>query len=185
MGARWFFRRKGLPSGPATKVSWFDAQDFIAKLNAMGQGTYRLPTEAEWEYACRAGSSAPYSWGKTIACYNALYANNPEKDNQCMSYIAQRGFKNAGPVPVGSFPANAFGLYDMHGNVWEWCSDWYGRYPKGPVIDPKGPAKGNYRVRRGGSWFRGGRRLRSANRNMANPQSKYATTGFRLVREAR
>jgi formylglycine-generating enzyme required for sulfatase activity/predicted DNA-binding WGR domain protein len=121
---------------PVTDVSWDDCQEFIKKLNGITKGKYRLPTEAEWEYACRAGTSTAYSFGVNIT---------PKDANSSESEIGK-------PVEVGSYKPNAFGLYDMHGNVWEWCEDWYGDYPKGAVIDPKGPATGEYRVLRGGSF---------------------------------
>jgi formylglycine-generating enzyme required for sulfatase activity len=121
---------------PVTDVSWDDCQEFIKKLNGITKGKYRLPTEAEWEYACRAGTSTAYSFGANIT---------PKDANSSESEIGK-------PVEVGSYKPNAFGLYDMHGNVWEWCEDWYGDYPKGAVIDPKGPATGEYRVLRGGSF---------------------------------
>jgi formylglycine-generating enzyme len=111
-------------------------KEFIKKLNAKTDGGYRLPTEAEWEYACRAGTSTAYSFGDKITPKDANYDD---------SEIGK-------PVVVGSYKPNAFGLYDMHGNVWEWCENWYGDYPAGAVTDPKGPAKGEYRVLRGGSF---------------------------------
>jgi len=181
MGRRWFFPRQGPPNGPVTKVSWFDVQDFIAKLNQMDQGKYRLPTEAEWEYACRAGSTTAYTWGDSIDCSRAMFANNELKSRRCVGYVKGRGLPPNSPAPVASYPPNRWGLYDMHGNVWEWVADWWGPYPHAAVTDPQGPGSGTYRVRRGGSWFRGPLRLRSANRNYADPASRYRTTGFRLV----
>jgi formylglycine-generating enzyme required for sulfatase activity len=111
-------------------------QNFIEKLNAKSNGGYRLPTEAEWEYACRAGTIKAYSFGDAITPKDANYT----------------GSKIGIPVTVGNYQANAFGLFDMHGNVLEWCEDWYGDYPKGVAVDPKGPAKGGSRVLRGGSF---------------------------------
>ncbi len=185
MGRRWLFPRQGPPDGPVTQVSWFDVRDFIAKLNQMGQGRYRLPSEAQWEYACRAGSTTAYFWGNRIDCSRAMFANNELKSRHCISYVKARGLMVNSPAPVKSYPPNPWGLYDMHGNVWEWVADWWGPYPRGPVTDPQGPPEGTYRVRRGGSWFRGPFRLRSANRNYADPASRYRTTGFRLVLEVR
>ncbi len=185
MGRRWLFPRQGPDRGPVTEVSWFDVQEFIAKLNQMGQGRYRLPSEAEWEYACRAGSTTAYCWGNRIDCSRAMFANNELKARHCIAYIKARGLMVNSPAPVASYPPNRWGLYDMHGNVWEWVADWWGPYPRGPVSDPQGPPEGTYRVRRGGSWFRGPFRLRSANRNYADPASRYRTTGFRLVLEVR
>ena len=114
---------------PVTKVSWNDCQEFIKKLNAKTSGGFRLPTEAEWEYACRAGTTTKYSFGDKITPKDANYGD---------SRIDK-------PVEVGSYKPNAFGLFAMHGNVCEWCKDWHGDYPFA-VTDPKGPATGEYRV---------------------------------------
>ncbi len=169
---------------PVERVSWNDCQDFINKLNKMGVGQYRLPTEAEWEYACRAGTVTPYWFGDTLDCSQAMFGNNTYKGpTNCVDYVEKKGWETDAPAPVKSFPPNGWGLYDMHGNVWEWCQDWYGKYEVGPVTDPTGPEKGHERVRRGGSFFKYPWYLRSANRNIAHPQSRYHTTGFRLVKE--
>ena len=93
------------------------------------------------------------------------------------------GLAPDGPAPVMSYPPNAWGLYDMHGNVWEWCQDWFGDYEKRTVTDPFGPILGDMRIRRGGSWYRYGRSCRSANRAMGHPASRFQTTGFRVIRE--
>jgi formylglycine-generating enzyme required for sulfatase activity len=183
MGKKFFGRRKGKENSPVVKVSWFDCIEFIEKLNRMGEGIYRLPTEAEWEYACRAGTTSAYFWGENIDCSKAMYSNNPRKSDTCSDFVISRGLKVGCPAIVKSFPPNGWGLYDMHGNVWEWCRDFYGQYPKRAVVDPKGPGEGKERVRRGGSWFKDGWLCRSANRNMGHPASKYDTLGFRLVRE--
>ena len=186
MGKRFFglFRRKGKGNKPIVKVSWFDCVDFIKKLNALNEGIYRLPTEAEWEYASRAGSQEAYSWGKNIDCTKAMYSNNPPKSEDCTKHNKSRGLASKGPAPVKSYPPNAWGLYDVHGNVWEWVQDWYGKYPHAAVVDPKGAETGTKRVRRGGSWFKYGWSCRSANRNSAHPATKHNTLGFRVVREA-
>ena len=181
MGKKLFGRRKGPANLPVVKVSWFNVRRFIKKLNKRGEGYYRLPTEAEWEYAARAGSPTAYSWGDTIDCKKAMYGNNRKKANECLKYVQSRGFDPDRPVPVKSYPPNAWGLYDMHGNVWEWCRDWYGRYATTDVADPSGPPSGSARVRRGGSWFQHGHACRSATRTHANPASKFQTTGFRLI----
>jgi len=153
---------------PVTDVSWEDCQEFIKKLNGITKGKYRLPTDAEWEYACRAGTSTAYSFGAKI---------RPKDANYDDSGIDQ-------PVSVGSYKPNTFGLYDMHGNVWEWCEDWFEDYPAGAVIDPKGPAKGEYRVLRGGSFDGNVSRARSSYRTTYSPSSRYGDVGFRLARTA-
>jgi sulfatase modifying factor 1 len=181
-GKRFFGAIEGPDTSPAQRISWHDCQEYIKKLNQMGEGTYRLPTEAEWEYACRAGTTTAYSWGNTIDCTRAMYENS-DKTSECTSYVKSRGLPEGAPAPVGSYPPNPWGLYDMNGNVWEWCLDWYGDYPDGPVTDPQGPESGPGRVRRGGSWFKYGYYCRSANRNYGHAPTRYRTTGFRLVRE--
>ena len=186
MGKKFFGRRKGYEDGPVTKVSWFDCLKFIEKLNKKGQGVYRLPTEAEWEYACRAGTQTAYSWGNKIDCSNAVFANNTKREGEggCVDSIKSKGFKPNRPAPAKSYAPNAWGLYDMHGNVWEWCQDWYQRdYPKGEVRDPRGPESSDSgKIRRGGSWFGKDYLCRSAKRAWANPASRFETTGFRLVK---
>jgi len=151
---------------PVTDVSWEDCQKFIKKLNAKTDGGYRLPTEAEWEYACRAGTTTAYSFGANITPKDANY----------------RDSKIGKPVAVGSYKPNAFGLYDMHGNVWEWCEDWYGDYPEGAVTDPKGPAKDVSRVLRVGSFSDLESSARSSNRYSGAPTGRVDLLGFRLAR---
>jgi formylglycine-generating enzyme required for sulfatase activity len=140
---------------PVENVSWEDAQRFVARLNAKNDGfVYSLPTEAQWEYAARAGTTGKWAGDlKEMAWYS---------DNS-----------NGRTQPVGTKRANAFGLHDMHGNVWEWCEDWYGDYPKIPETDPRGPAKGKYRILRGGSWKDGSGDARSAYRGGLSPSTKY------------
>ena len=132
------------PKLPVTSVSWENCQEFIKKLNAKTSGGYRLPTEAEWEYSCRAGTTTAYSNGDIIT-----------KNDSNVEGLSTK--------VVGSYKPNAFGLYDMHGNVWEWCEDWKVDYPKEAVIDPKGPEAGKNRVLRGGSFTGVGMHSRSAN----------------------
>ena len=152
---------------PVTDVSWEDCQEFIKKLNKKTDGGYRLPTEAEWEYACRAGTTTAYSFGEKITLKDSNYV----------------GSKIGKPVAVavGSYKPNAFGLYDMHGNVFEWCEDWYGDYPFA-VTDPKGPATGERRVLRGGSFLDLGSTARSSNRYFNPPSFRDYFYGFRLAR---
>lgn len=185
MGRPWydFFRwPRGKDNFPVTRVCFYDIKTFLDKLNKLGEGTYRLPTEAEWEYASRAGSTMAYSWGDRIECSRAMYANNDRGVDDCVPAVRARGLLVNSPAPVKSYPPNAWGLYDMHGNVWEWCQDWFGPYSRSPQIDPQGPKKGEVRVRRGGSWFSEKYFLRSANRAYGHPASRLSTTGFRVVR---
>jgi sulfatase modifying factor 1 len=185
MGTGFFEKHQGPGQIPVTRVSWNDCMDFIRKLNDLKEGFYRLPTEAEWEYACRAGSTTAYSWGDRIDCSKAMYANNSIEYPECIDYVKSRGLPVDSPAPVRSYHPNAWGLYDLSGNVWEWCQDVYGKYPTQPVVDPVGSQSETDKVRRGGSWFKYGYYCRCANRNYADPQDRYRTTGFRVVMEAR
>ena len=184
MGRSWVLQRQGQPETPVTKVSWRDTQEFLAALNRLGEGVYRLPTEAEWEYAARAGTTTAYPWGEQPDCSRALFGNNDPRETTCVDYVRGKGWDVGGPAAVGSYPPNGWGLHDMHGNVWEWVEDWFAEYPQGPGTAPKGPQTGSLRVRRGGSWFMYGFYCRSANRAAAHPDSRFQTTGFRVVREA-
>ncbi len=165
---------KGDSNLPVEKVSWSDAVAFCEKLSQRDGRTYRLPTEAQWEYACRAGTTTPFSFGHTLSTNQANYNGN---------FVYGSGVKGTyrgKTVAVGSFPANAWGLYDMHGNVWEWCSDWYGDYPSGNVTDPTGASDGSARVCRGGSWDINPGFCRSAVRLWINPPSSSYIIGFRV-----
>jgi formylglycine-generating enzyme required for sulfatase activity len=154
---------------PVEHVSWHDAQEFIKKLNRMEKtDKYRLPTEAEWEYACRAGSTSTWCFG-----------DNEAKLGEYAWYRENSGSKTH---PVKQKKPNAWGLYDMHGNVWGWVQDRYGDYPAGPVTDPTGSASGERRVLRGGSWCHNSRYTRSANRGFNNPVNRYYFIGFRVAR---
>lgn len=178
-----FFKDCG-DSCPVERVSWGDAKRFIDALNRRKEGRYRLPTEAEWEYSCRAGTSGMFSWGNEVDCHMGMFNNNSRRGAlACIPLVVSRGLKPDSPAPVASYPPNPWGLYDMHGNVWEWCEDWYGPYKEGEITDPRGPEEGSVKVRRGGSWFKYGTFCRSANRNFAHPSSRYSTTGFRVVWE--
>ena len=136
----------------------------------------QLPTEAQWEYACRAGSVTPFCWGDQI---NSELVNfdgkNPYNNGNKSKYRKET-------VDVESFYQNDWGLWQMHGNVWEWCQDWYGEYPAEHVIDPKGSKAGGHRVLRGGSWIHSGRNCRSAFRGRSNPSYRSGDDGFRLAR---
>jgi len=185
MKRKFFGRRKGKGNMPVVRVSWHDCMKFIKKLNNLNEGTYRLSTEAEWEYACRAGTTTAYKWGDSIDCSKAMYNNSVLESGDCLDYAKSKGLAVNRPAPVKSYQPNAWGLYDMHGNVWEWCRDWYGNYAKVPAVNPSGPDSGTEKVRRGGSWFKHGHSCRSANRAHGHPPTRYKTTGFRIVREVR
>jgi formylglycine-generating enzyme required for sulfatase activity len=182
MGRRLFGGPKGGDELTVTKTSWHDALKFIEKLNRLDEGCYRLPTEAEWEYACRAGSKTAYAWGDAIDCGKAMYGNSKKLD-ECAETVRSRGLAFQSPAPVMSYAPNAWGLYDMHGNVWEWCQDVFQPYDLLPVTDPLVERGSRLRVRRGGSWFKHGYSCRSANRAFGHPASRLNTTGFRVVRE--
>jgi formylglycine-generating enzyme required for sulfatase activity len=184
MGKKWFKKRNGTDDMPVTQVSYYDCINYIDKLNKKGMGVYRLPTDTEWEYACRAGTTTAYSWGDAIDCSKAMYGNNPKKNDECTLYLRSIKIAAYGPAPVKTFAPNPWGFYDMHGNVWEWCSDKY--VPHRSALGFKGYSlvDSNSHIRRGGSWYKYGRYLRSANRTYAHPGAKFTTTGFRLVREA-
>ncbi len=182
MGKGMMMRWRGPDDLPVTRICWHDVKRFIARLNTRDSWHYRLPTEAEWEYSARAGSTTAYSWGNRIDCSRAMYANS-NKFSRCREYIRSHGLPLNSPAPVKSYSPNKWGLYDMHGNVWEWVQDWYASYSGLDQTDPRGPANGNARIRRGGSWFKYGYHCRSANRAFAHPSSRLRTTGFRLVME--
>jgi formylglycine-generating enzyme required for sulfatase activity len=177
---------------PVEEVSWSDATNYCAILTQQAQAagqiftnwTYRLPTEAQWEYACRGGTTTPLYYGSNLLSGMA----NFDGDYQ---YIG--GFGNSNnpsgvfldrTASVGSYQPNPAGLYDMAGNVWEWCEDWYGAYPTNGVINPQGPATGTRRVLRGGTLDSTGSECRSANRDDSNPSSRFDTVGFRVVLSA-
>ncbi|WP_287697970.1 formylglycine-generating enzyme family protein [Accumulibacter sp.] len=167
---------QGDARNPVEQVSWDDAQRFIGKLKSRLPGLpVRLPTEAEWEYACRAGTTTPFSFGDQIT---------PELVNYNGNYPyagGEKGLDRQTTVPVASLPANPWGLYEMHGNVIEWCADWFGDYPAEPQVDPQGPQTGVYRVLRGGSWLDRGRLVRSALRHWFVAGYRYRRFGFRLA----
>lgn len=167
---------KQTDSHPVTCVSWNDAQKFIEWISQKEKQTYRLPTEAEWEYACRAGTKTPFAFGNCLSSDQANYAGNyPYAD-------CPKGEYRQKTTPHDTFQPNDWGLYDMHGNVWEWCEDWYGDYPTGSVTDPKGASTGEGRVLRGGSWDFFARNCRSADRDRYDPSGRLSNVGFRLVR---
>ncbi len=167
---------------PVENVSWEDVQDFLKKLNAKlpaGQKPYRLPTEAEWEYAARQGGQAVlFGNGKNIADPVEI---NFDGDYDVKSYSI-KGIDRQKTTPVGSFAPNSLGLYDMSGNVWEWCNDWYGDYTSGSQTNPQGPGSGVSRVIRGGYWGSFPRDCRVAYRGHGTPADRGSDLGFRLAR---
>jgi len=165
---------------PVTSVSWLDCQKFIERLNHMErEGKYRLPTEAEWEYACRAGSTTAYASSPQLE-------KGKGSDTELDHMAWYRGNSHNRPHPVAKKKPNAWGLFDMHGNVFEWCQDWYeswyNKFTDKAVVNPKGPEHGRFKVIRGGSWFAGAEYLRSANRMREKPEYRNKGIGFRLAR---
>jgi formylglycine-generating enzyme required for sulfatase activity/predicted Ser/Thr protein kinase len=158
---------------PVENVSWNDCQEFIKRLNARREGRFRLPTEAEWEYACRAGTTTPYHFGRTISTDQANYSG--------ISDVTGKRVYRKQTTDVGSFEANAWGLCDMHGNVWEWCQDWFGDYSGSTVTDPTGATSGTARVLRGAGWGYGPLTCRSAYRGSGPPDNRSWDDGFRVV----
>ena len=158
---------------PVENVSWFEAQNFVQKLNAAaGDSLYRLPTEAEWEYACRVGTTTRWSFG--------------EDENKLQTYAWYLENNDpSGTKEVGLKLPNPWGLYDMHGNVWEWCQDWYGPYDKNAQTDPTGLSVGSSRVIRGGAFYNSAPILRSASRHAFAPSFRSLNIGLRLVRRER
>jgi formylglycine-generating enzyme required for sulfatase activity len=163
---------------PVENVNWADTQAFLAKLNEKGilpAGCLcRLPTEAQWEYACRAGTATKYYTGNSIADLNAAGWYGPSR------VLLKGGNSGNRPHAVGQKRADRFGLYDMIGNVWEWCADWYGPYQAGAGVDPKGPASGTQRVRRGGAFPNPGEMISSACRGGEHPDHRTSGIGFRV-----
>ena len=162
---------KGGDTYPATSVNWDAAVEFCRKLGALEDRSYRLPTEAEWEYACRGGKATSYSFGSDAGELKdyAWYDKNSYDVGEKYAHI------------VGRKKPNSFGLYDMHGNVWEWCSDWHGEYSSLALIDPVGPSTGSIRVLRGGGWSPGATHCRAAFRGASVPTLRTSNFGFRIV----
>ena len=172
---------------PVVNVSWNDAVAFCKWLSKRENKTYRLPTEAEWEYACRAGTTTRYYSGddpETLAKVSNMADATLKAQFPDWKYTIKASDGYVFTAPVGKFKPNAFGLYDMHGNAWQWCADWYdvGYYADSPVDDPTGPASGNVRVRRGGSWDFGPDITRSAKRGRGTPDYRSYGSGFRVAR---
>jgi formylglycine-generating enzyme required for sulfatase activity len=180
--SRFNHKNGGGGDHPVERVSWNDAVIFCRKLTEIAEEKaakrlYRLPTEAEWEYACRAGTTMPFAFGTTLTSAQAnCDGNYPYGDVRKERWLERT-------TPVGAFPANHFGLHDMHGNVWEWCADWYGDlyYRQSVRNDPTGLGTGSFRVVRGGSWRNHATTCRSAYRNGLMPHHRDNCTGFRVL----
>jgi formylglycine-generating enzyme required for sulfatase activity len=177
-------------ASPVVNVTWNDAVALARWLSTTEKHRYRLPTEAEWEYACRAGTRTQYSSGDDPASLNGV-ANVFDADAavnwpkwKAFALPSADGFPFT--APVGQFAANAFGLHDMQGNVWEWTADWHDDhyYANSPKDDPQGPPTGDVKVRRGGSWHTWPLYARCAYRNWNSPETRYTLVGIRLVMEA-
>ncbi|MCK5903260.1 MAG: formylglycine-generating enzyme family protein [Cocleimonas sp.] len=164
---------------PVEQVSWEDTQLFINKLNQDNEALQLcLPTEAQWEFACRANTESPFSFGHQLQTSDANFDGaQPYQENPLSESRKE-------VVNVKTFPANPWGLYEMHGNVSEWCEDWYGDYYLDNKLDPKGKNQGSNRVLRGGAWFQGGRYLRAASRIGTPPDNRLLNIGFRLARKS-
>ncbi len=162
---------------PVDSVNWEDAQTFITKMNGLkAELKLCLPTEAQWEYACRAESATPFCWGDQMDSTLVNFDGNYPYNNGSPSEYREQ------TIEVKELHCNDWGLYQMHGNVWEWCQDRFGDYPAEPVIDPQGLESGDSRVLRGGSWSGYGGRWRSARRDRHAPSGRDNLTGFRLAR---
>ncbi|MDO4569625.1 MAG: SUMF1/EgtB/PvdO family nonheme iron enzyme [Planctomycetia bacterium] len=167
-----FFKGDNLP---VECVSWHDCVKFCEKISKLSGLNIQLPTEAQWEYACRAGTTTALNSGKNLT--------DTEYDCANLNEVAWYDWKgeNESTHPVGQKRPNAWGLYDMHGNVWEWCQDWYGEYVESPTSDPKGPNSGSNRVNRGGGWHDYAESCRSAYRGSYDPPYSHDAVGFRLL----
>ncbi len=166
---------------PIGGLSWHECEEFLDCLAERDPRPFRLPTEAEWEYACRAGTVGPFAFGRRLSSEQANF--HAGQWHEALS--ARPAVSRGGTTPVGTFPPNAWGLCDMHGNVMEWCRDRYGPYPMGDVADPEGPATGEVRVLRGGAWWSPVQACRSARRYSASPAAAVLPAGFRVVLEDR
>jgi formylglycine-generating enzyme len=179
--ARFTAAERGGPEHPVESVSWEEAVAFCLRLSERAEEraagrSYRLPTEAEWEYAARAGATTPFAFGSNFGASEGNF-------DTAHPYGASEPAAPLGhTTPVTRYPASAWGLHDVHGNVWEWCADWYGEayYATLPLRDPPGPSEGRFRVLRGGSWKNQAPACRAAYRNALAPHMRDSATGFRV-----
>jgi formylglycine-generating enzyme required for sulfatase activity len=182
--AQWWRLMRTMPDDgpkdehPVEGVSWHDANEFLDKLTWETLGLYRLPTEAEWEYACRAGTVTPFSFGFRLSSLQANFHATATADDELTAAPME---PPQGTMPVGRYPPNAWGLYDMHGNVMEWCQDGYAPYQVYDVYDPQGPEDAETKVLRGGGWWSPAHACRSARRSAARPDATVLPAGFRVV----
>ena len=190
---KYSWRNPGFQQGddhPVVNITWNDAVAMCKWLSKTEGKTYRLPTEAEWEYAARAGTKTHYYTGddpqSLLKAANVFDADSAKNWSKWAAYALAGHDGYAFTSPVGSFMPNAYGLYDIHGNAWEWTADWHDDhyYANSPRKDPQGPATGNVRVRRGGSWHTWSFYARSSYRNWNAPDTRYTLVGMRLLREA-
>ena len=159
---------------PVDNVSWDDCQVFVKKLREKDKKPYRLPTEAEWEYSCRAGTRTPFYFGETLSTDQVNYDGSFVYGNGIKGVYRKR------TTPVGILPANAWGLFDMHGNLAEWCQDWFEDFQPNHAVDPQGPENGSDRIARGGSWYFTPATCRSARRLRYPPGGKDEYSGVRV-----
>ncbi|HPQ40732.1 MAG TPA: bifunctional serine/threonine-protein kinase/formylglycine-generating enzyme family protein [bacterium] len=186
------FKRGRMDTQPVVQVSWFGAMDFCqwltrreASAGRLPEGVvYRLPTEAEWEYACRAGSPHRYHWGDQWDCQRAMGENRARSsESACLRFFRRMRLPVNATAPVGSFPPNKWGIFDTNGNAWEWCLDWFGPryYSHSPNDDPQGPPEGTHRVIRGGGWYSASSDCTSSSRDRRDPGAHDSGVGFRPV----
>ncbi len=159
---------------PVEQVSWEDCQEYITKLRENDKKPYRLPTEAEWEYACRAGTTTPFFFGSTLS------TDQDNSEGNDTYGTGKKGLDRSETTPRGNFRKNALGLVDMHCNILEWCQDWYGEYATRAVVNPQGRKSGQYRVLRGGSWLSFPKICRAAHRYKHEPDLRGVDGGLRV-----
>jgi formylglycine-generating enzyme required for sulfatase activity len=194
--AQWLavMGKRGMPAGPnrgnrvpIDQIGWDDIAGrggFLEKIQdkAPAGFAFALPTEAQWEYACRAGTTTKYWWGDEFIPGGANVANAPNTpEGSQVSFFESKALPTGASMTIKSLKANPWGFYDISGNVWEWCQDWYEETPSGPATDPTGPASGDIKVLKGGAWNDAEQEARSASRLRYFPAFRGATFGFRLA----